>query len=424
MTDKARDELRPYRDTRPGFESVYIGAKVLPATASRDSHLQYAQDGQDNVYLSYSSWGVSNLTEEDWNNEINHINLLQQRLGHIDDSTRLVRAQIASLQSCDNGVPVTIDEILRAIGRNELQQPAFHAGCWLSMSTQSTQPGQTECMQTIETVLQSYRDRGSLESLIEVFPMAEGFIRRTYDWLGPVENFTALQQLMLERVLLPFDFFTKRTEDYRVVDQNCFGPGGRGAEIDQQISEVAGLPEIFPNYKPEFHQNMKTIDDPQKRAIYGACCAIAHGLHGLSDCHHSTFRWIESWIYSIGKYSLQVATRDAGVEATRLGRLLFGYALGLDRWLQGVPMQWLLLDLGHIELGSDPKNEILRVYANLGERNPVKEWLAACLWFTLVLERPASLYDWGYRHRELVAKAQDQGISVREWMDMQLQHHA
>ena len=83
-------------------------------------------------------------------------------------------------------------------------------------------------------------------------------------------------------------------------------------------------------------------------------------------------------------------------------------------------MQWLLLDLGHIDVGFDPKNEILRVYAYLGDKTPVKEWLAACLWYTLVLERPASLYDWGHRHRELVKTAQTKGINVREWMNSQL----
>ena len=105
-------------------------------------------------------------------------------------------------------------------------------------------------------------------------------------------------------------------------------------------------------------------------------------------------------------------------EGIRLGRALFGYALGLDRWLQGVPMQFLLLDLGHVDLGFDPKNEILRVYAYLGEdHTPVKQWLAACLWFNLTLMPPASLYKWGWRHKDLLAGALDKGISVREWMD-------
>jgi len=102
-----------------------------------------------------------------------------------------------------------------------------------------------------------------------------------------------------------------------------------------------------------------------------------------------------------------------------MGHLLFGYVLGLDKWWVGVPMQFLLLDLGHIDLGFDPKNEILRVYAYLGgERTPVKEWLAACLWHNLMYSlmdanNPAGLV----RHKNLLERAAQAGISPREWMD-------
>jgi hypothetical protein len=86
------------------------------------------------------------------------------------------------------------------------------------------------------------------------------------------------------------------------------------------------------------------------------------------------------------------------VERERLGRLLFGYVLGLDQWLKGTPMQFLLLDLGHVDLGFDPKNEILRVYAYLGEeRTALKEWLAACLWYLMY----ASLVRWDI-HKDLI----------------------
>ena len=73
------------------------------------------------------------------------------------------------------------------------------------------------------------------------------------------------------------------------------------------------------------------------------------------------------------------------------------------------------------DLGYDPKNEILRVYAYLGEeRTPAQEWLAACLWFNLALMPPASLYKWGHRHNALLESASALGISVRDWMDAAL----
>ncbi len=75
------------------------------------------------------------------------------------------------------------------------------------------------------------------------------------------------------------------------------------------------------------------------------------------------------------------------------------------------------MDLGHVDLGFDPKNEILRVYAYLGEEmTPVKKWLAACLWGNLTYNQHGSLQY----HKELVQKADNEGISLREWIDSML----
>jgi len=385
-----------------------------------DPHVTYDQDEDGNVYTKHSSWGFAHLKESEWNDEIHFINSLQKRLGHLDDSSRRIRAQISSLQGCDSGVPVTIDEILNAIGTGELPQPAFHSGCWLSMGKRTTQPGHKECMQIIEQVLLTYLNGGKQEILIESYPAAEGFINRTFSWLGPVEELTDLQRLMLDRLLLPFEYLSGRTDDYQNVNARCYKEGGPGEALDDRISRTADLPKIHANYKREFHENLNAIDDPEKLDIYRICCAMTHGLHGLSDCHHSTFRWIESWIHGIGRFSLQIPGRTAGTESKRLGRLLFSYALGLDRWLQEIPMQWLLLDLGHVDLDFDPKDEIQRVYAYLGGKTPLKEWLVACLWYTLVHERPASLYDWGHRYTDLVNTAEMKGIRVLDWMSFQL----
>ena len=197
-----------------------------------------------------------------------------------------------------------------------------------------------------------------------------------------------------------------------------FDEQGAGKKLDKNISELAGIPPIFPLYSQAYKDHLASITDPQLQQIYRICGHIVDCISELSDCHHSSFRRIEKWIHAIGTSNLDIPTRKPHTEAERLGRLLFGYALGLDRWLQEVPMQFLLLDLGHLDLGFDPKNEILRVYAYLGEDyTPVKTWLAACLWYTLTLEPPASLYQWGRRHKQLLARANATGVSVRTWID-------
>jgi hypothetical protein len=270
----------------------------------------------------------------------------------------------------------------------------------------------------IEKTLRAYLEDDAAEPLIAQYPYARGFVERAYTWLGPVGELTEVQRLMIERMLLPFAFFAKHTEDREAVYADCFKKGGRGKALEARISALAGLPEIHAHYRQEYRDNLASLANPEKRALYAICGHIAGGISELSDCHHSAFRRIERWIHGIGTLTWEIPTRAAHTEATRLGRALFGYALALDRWLQKVPMQFLLLDLGHVDLGFDPKNEILRVYAYLGEkRTPVKEWLAACLWFNLALMPPASLYQWGHRHKELRETAAKQGISVRDWMD-------
>ncbi len=370
--------------------------------------------------MRYSLWGFAATTEDKWDDEIRVINAMQAELGALDDATREIRAQIGSLVGCDNGVPVTIDEILMAIGAGQLPSPAFHAGCWMSRSTRTTQPGQAESMRTIESVLRGYLEGQPAETFLARYPYAQGFIERAYAWLGPVVELGEVRRLMLERMLLPFEFFAKHNPDRNEVFRACFDEGQAGKALDAQISALAEIPEIVPNYRKEYQERLGTIEDPAKRAIYTVSCHVTDCVSELSDCHHSTFRRIERWIHGIGTLTWDIPTRAEHVESQRLGRLFLGYALGLDGWLREMPMQFLLLDLGHADLGFDPKNEILRVYAHLGEPTPVKRWLAACLWYKCVLEPPASLYRWGWRHKDLLARAEAEGVSVRTWMDQQL----
>ena len=99
--------------------------------------------------------------------------------------------------------------------------------------------------------------------------------------------------------------------------------------------------------------------------------------------------------------------------------MLLGYVLGLDKWLLGSPMPFFLMDLGHKDLGFNPRNEVLRVYAHLGdERTPVKKWLVACLWHNLSYNPiDVNHYCGLVRHKDLLEHATQVGISWRDWMD-------
>ncbi|MHC4618807.1 MAG: hypothetical protein ACYTEQ_13770 [Planctomycetota bacterium] len=436
---KKKNTLVPYDQVSPGFEALYTGKKSSSEGEKVDIITTLTSD---NAGDEIRKWSVFSWTfpgqEKDWDDEVKYINKMQTKLGPLSDSIRQVRAHIASLVPCDSGFPVTVDELLDAIGKGRLDGPSFRNGCWcvgMWWEQKTTQPSHIKSMRVIHTVLTGYLAGKSREGLIKDFPGAAGFINRAYKWLGPAAELTEVQKLMMDRMFLTIDFFTKfsdttlsgqsllevaeQSDMEALVKELFYEENGRGARLDAEISKKAGLPQIHAWWNPKFQENLENLKNPQKKEMYRTCCAIASGVYTLSDCHHNTFRLIENWIHGIGAGKSSIPTRKAGTEKERLGHLLFGYVLGLDKWLVGIPMQFLLLDLGHIDLRFDPKNEILRVYAYLGEeRTPVKEWLAACLWHNLMYSyldasNPAGLV----RHKEVLEHAQQAGISPREWMD-------
>ena len=421
MADDTTRRLVPYEMLEPGFEAVYTGGKAAPTDERITDNPHLSVDDQGSVIHTWPVWTWTFPGQEkDWDDEVRHINRMQDALGPLDDDTRMIRAHVGSLVLCEAGFPATVDDLLAAIGRGRFVEQPLHNGCWCgSMWWQSrgTQWGQGEAMKVIDACVHEYVAGECADDLARRFPHAEGFIRRMADWLGPADKLTELQRLLIERMLLPFEFFTGRNESYQEANRNCFEEGGRGREIDEQISTLAGLPKVHFRHTREFRENLESIEDPQKRELYDVHSRIANGIHGLSDCHHAAFRYVETWLHGIGTGQAAIPTRRAGAERERLGRLLFGYALGLDKWLLGVPMQFLLLDLGHIDVGFDPRNEVLRVYSHLGgQRTPVKEWLAACLWYNLVHNGHGGLCG----HPEVVQKATETAVSVREWMDSRL----
>jgi hypothetical protein len=443
MANEKKNKLVPYNMVSPGFEAIYTGEKSSRPIEETELITSLTTDKDGNIIRKWStfSWTWPGQ-EKNWDAEIKYINKMQSNLWPLDDNIRQIRAHIASLVPCDSGFPVIVDELLNAIGKGKLDEPSFRNGCWcpgMWWQQKTTQPFQIESMRTIHAVLTGYLAGKAKKDIIREFPHAEGFINRTYEWLGPISELTEVQKLMMDRMLLTIDFFTKTSDTTpcsqisdvseqrqieNVVKELFYEEGGRGACLDAEISEKANLPKIYPWWNPESQENLESLESPQKKELYRTCSAIASGVYTLSDCHHNTFRFIENWIYGIGAGKSSIPTRKAGTERERMGHLLFGYVLGLDKWLVGVPMQFLLLDLGHIDIGFDVKNEILRVYAYLGEkRTPVKEWLAACLWHNLTYnpidkEHPAGLI----RHKGLLERAGQLGISLREWMDSVLRN--
>jgi hypothetical protein len=376
--------------------------------------------------------------EDEWDDTVKHLHEMQSKLGPLSDSIRRIRAHIMSLIPCDSGLPVTVDEVLFAIARGKLDRASFRNGCLcagMAPQMKTSQPRQAESVRAINAVLDAYLAGEPREDAIKAHPEAAGFINRSYEWLGPASQLSTVQRKMLDRMFLTTGYFAKygcmavdtltamdeseQQEMQAMMNDWSYDQDGRGAALDAEIAEEAGLPKIYPQWNPEFQKTFDQVEEPQKKELYEVCCAIAAGVQSLSDCHHNTFRYIEGWIHGIGTGRLGIPTRKAQTEKQRLGRMLFGYALGLDKWLMRVPMQFLVLDLGHIDLGFDPRNNIIRVYASLGDEvTPVKEWLAACLWYNLVHNQMGGLIgSFTSSHTDLIGQCKDKGVTVDEWIN-------
>lgn len=435
MREDKKGKLVPYKLLQPGFEAIYTGEKI---TDSADNP-NVLSDEDGNLFHKWSTftWTFSGL-ERDWDSEVKYLNNMQLELGLLSDDIRQIRAHIASLVPCDSGFPVTVDELLYAIGREKLDTPSFHNGCWcpgMWWAQRTTQPSQMESMGIIYDVLLDYISGISRDDLISKYLYAKGFIKRIYSWLGSIKELDDVKKLMLKRILLTIEFFTKYSDtnpesikenDLQKMEEEAndlfVEKSGKGFELDREISNLIGIPEIHPNWSPEYRENFETLNDPIKRELYQICCYISSGVYTLSDCHHNTFRFIENWIHGIGTGKLKILTRKTGAEKERKGELLFGYVFALDKWLLKVPMQFLLLDIGHIDIGFDIKNEILRVYSYLGEkRTPCKEWLVASLWYILTYNIIETDFPCGLiRHTNIITRAEQLGLNHREWMDLVL----
>ncbi|MBN2380615.1 hypothetical protein JXM67_12510 [candidate division WOR-3 bacterium] len=455
MAGKKRDTLVPFELVEPGYEAVWIGKKLKKGVKLREVGestdgagfvLQEGEfaDDKGNIYNKWSLWSHA-FHESEWDSSpkylaIRYINEMQEKLGPLSDDVRRIRAQIASLVHCDSGFPVTVDELLASIGTGKAPRDFFYAGCWLPKGTRTTQPRQAEAMAVIEEALLSYLDGQPAEEMLSKYPFAKGFVERTYEWLGPRSELSDFQELMLKRLLLPFDFFSRRNTSRGEVTKRCFEDEGEGSRLDAGIATLGGLPDLNVDWEI-YQKNMETLTDPAKKNLYRIAYTMRLGVPLECDCHHATFRKIERWIYGIGTGEPVISSRIHGTERKRLRQLLFGYALALDKWLLGIPMQFLLLDLGHIDLGLDIKNEVLRVYAHLGGdrtpakqkrnpadwyaeatsfqgRTPVKEWLAACLWHNMCYNTTGG-WEFGIlngRHVDFYREVRAKGVEVDSWI--------
>ena len=424
-----KEELVPYELVSPGFEGIYQGTKDKSALDDRlinDDDLFIGSDKSGNLYMKYSFWTLSYKPDQ-WTNEIKVLNKIQESLGELDDTTRYIRSAIGSLVLCDQGIPTTIDQLLDFIGSKYYDEKRlFHLGCWMTSGKRSTQPDWQRSMAYIEKVLVNFLKGMSITDQIkQLDSFMEGFIGRFYSWFPSRGNLDELQELLLNRILVSFPYLTHGIDDHKKMMEDVFNIGGKGWILDELIRKLEDLPPITGIKWNEVRKKLKTINDPLKKQKFLLICSVSgdYYLSGLSTCHHNLFRFLESVLYKIGTMTNnQITNRIHGTERKRLGNLLFGYVLGLNSWLMKKPLDILLLDLGYLDLGFNPRNEILRVYAYLmNNRNPIKEWLVGSMWHQLMFNEVNHPRTPGLiNHKDMLELAKKHDLNLFEWMESKM----
>ena len=123
-------QLVPYEQVEPGFEAAYTGERINVESTAQDRTDDLLVDNEGRVvrkWCTYAAWFSDK--PQDWDGDISMLNVLQERLGRLDDEIRRIRAHIGTIEACDVGLPVAVDEVLGAIGHGRFLCHPFRAGC-------------------------------------------------------------------------------------------------------------------------------------------------------------------------------------------------------------------------------------------------------------------------------------------------------
>jgi len=352
--------LGPCERTRPGFE-------LLSPEMDPSGHFRTVEGGYHEVCL-WDLWGGDPDPAE--SSEVKQrINAMQLRLPPLDEETRLLRLQAASVVRCWWRFPANVDLVLGGIaaGSVNLEDGVSCEPPWTGMletlrkrrghplwpkpfptawlhhqqgCSPSEDPRQ-ELIRAYLTVLTWWLAGGAPYYLRQELPahadLAETICRR----LGPP---TRLKQLQVERLHLSL----LRWAIPRLV-------------TDPGEAFSAELQEILGNL---IRQEGGDRDDPLSRWV------AANRDNG--PCHHGFIRHLDHQIAAIGAGG-PVTLPGAGDERRRVEGALTTYVHVLGSWLAGRTVEQTAA------IWPPCAEEVGRLYDLLARPTPVKRWLAACL---------------------------------------------
>lgn len=300
----------------------------------------------------WNLWHNVKLTDdpESWDTEIKLINRMQDRLGNLTMDQRLIRAQIAEFCRVCPIFPRSVDALCEQIGQNRFSNP-LKIGC--------------EGRDLLDSL--GYHDQTSLnkqqkETLTEQLKALE-------KWLEKGQAETATESKI-------FGFLGQPT-DNNIVAAN-------------KIAHAAssGEPSVF-----SFRRLTKDICKQTQKDPVAVTCERYMGRPfncfgclsenaSTTKCHCCYSMFLDASILCAGTAGEKRSMLDEFRCFVEENILIYSFAI--NAWLTGEPlkhMKWLR-DARYVPQDNAPRIAE-RVHASLGEKNKVKEWLAACLLKTI-----------------------------------------
>jgi hypothetical protein len=347
--------LAPYERTQPGFELIV--AEMLQCREDVDC-FPVDENGHQRICL----WNIWNQKSDPAEADVDkqRINDMQRALGELSDDERYMRIQIACFERCFWTFAENVELILDGIGKGRVNLDAgvsceppwansilpmlrHRRGHAMAASDPPADVSRRTLIRDYATILSWWTMHGDLDRLKASLPDRAELTESLYSYLGPP---TALKCLYVQKLRLSLDFWG--------------------------VPSTAGHVERW--------QTMAELMAPVGEAIRARLGDEEDVVGPLIDannengfCHHAFFRHVDRIIACIGA-GKRVSLPGSGQERKRIHEAVTNHVHALASWLAGRTPQEA------VSIWPASEETVRRVYDILGDVDPRKRWLTACLW--------------------------------------------
>ncbi len=328
-----KPKLVTYEYVPPGFEIVIENADV-------------------EMGKIWNLWHNVKLTDnpESWDNEINLINRMQSRLGKLTLDQRLIRAQMAEFCRVCPLFPHSIDILCEEIGSVRFSKP-MRMGC--------------EGRGLLDSL--GYHDQAGLKEQQEVILMEQA--KSLEKWLEKGQAETATESKV-------FGFLGQPTDDKAAVVEKLVHIVSSG-----EIS-VSSLRQLAEDVCEETQHDSvtATCERYQGRPFNCFTCLPKDVSTAKCQCCYSMF--LDACLLCAGTSGEERSMLDEFRRFVEENILL--YSVAVNSWLKEDPPKPITWLKGARYISKEVASGIVeRVHSSLGEKDEIKEWLAACLLKTI-----------------------------------------